>query len=105
MCKILSFPADYADDTWFMDIAKARYYARTNESRPIHELPTADIHSIIEDAQTMKSLDPTGFAAFIETALDSISMERNLEELYDPFQYSRPCWDQEDAMEQARRLR
>jgi hypothetical protein len=105
MAQILSFPADFSDDTFFMDIARARFYARTNETRPIHELPTTEIRAIIQDAQELKALDYTGFTAFIETALDSIMMERNLEELYDPFQFSRPCWDQEDAMEQARRLR
>jgi len=105
MDKFLAFPADFSDDTFFMDIAKARYYARTHETRPVHELPTEDLHSIIHDAQTMKAFDCTGFTAFLETALDSISMERNLEELYDPFQFSNPCWNQEPADEQARRLR
>ncbi len=105
MAQFLSFPADYSNDTWFMDIAKSRYYARTNESRPVHELPLADIRGIVQDAQAMKALDYTGFSAFIECALDAISMERNLEELYDPFQFATPCWNQEPFDEQARRLR
>ncbi len=105
MAEILEFPTNYVDDTWFMDIAKSRYYARTHESRPVHELPLADIRGIVQDAQAMKALDHTGFSAFIETALDSITMERNLEELYDPFQHAKPCWDQEPESERARRLR
>jgi hypothetical protein len=103
MAEILAFPINFAHDTWFMDMAKFRYYARTGETRPLHELPVEDIKGIIQDAQTMKDFDCTGMTALLETSLDAMTMERNLAELYDPFQYARPCWDQEPVDEWARR--